>query len=136
MLYVYWTHATIELEESRRVNEMIDKAYSISQVWFREGIPKYWNAQDVIDIGLSNDYRFNRTKMNSLNDSVFLGYERVKSKIGIKNYEFSFKVYNSTQHEIFSFGPSPSNPENLVKVKRFGILDDGSLVTVEVMVWE
>jgi hypothetical protein len=136
ILFIYWNYATLELEESRKINQMIDRAYLISGVWFREGIPKYWNASNVLDIGLSNDHRFNSTKMNSLNDSSFLGYERVRSKIGIEDYDFYFRVYNTSGAEIFSFGSEPLNPKNLVKIRRLGLLDNGTIAIVEVMVWE
>jgi len=112
---------------------MTEKAYLISDVWFRNGIPKYWNASDVIDIGLSNDHRFNRTKMYSLNDPL-LGYRNVSRKIGAEIYDYNFTVINSTKDVAYTFGSNPTNPDNLIKVKRIGILD-GDIVIVEVMVW-
>lgn len=133
ILFVYWTYTTNRIDETNLINDMIEKAYLISEIWFREGIPEYWDASNVIDIGLSNDHRFNRTKMNGLNDPM-LGYENVTKLIGIEVYEYNFTVYNITKNIIYTFGQNPSNPDNLIKIKRVGILD-GKIATVDVMVW-
>lgn len=133
ILYVYWTYSTKRIEETRRITDMIDKAYLISDIWFRDGIPKYWNSFNVIDLGLSNEHRFNKTKMDSLNDPL-LGYRNVSRMIGIEGYYYRFVVINSISQIVYSFGSNPTNPDNLVKIKRVGILD-GNVVIVEVMVW-
>ncbi len=133
ILFVYWTYTTNRIDETNLINDMIEKAYLISEIWFREGIPKYWDTTNVIDIGLSNNRRFNRTKMNSLNDPM-LGYENVTKLIGIEAYEYNFTAYNMTNNVIYTFGQNPSNPDNLIKIKRVGILD-GKITTVDVMVW-
>lgn len=134
ILLVYWRYTSNKISETNLINDMIEKAYLISEIWFREGIPKYWNASNVIDIGLSNDHRFNKTKMDSLNDPV-LGYKNVTKLIGVEVYEYNFTVYNTTKSVIYTFGQNPSNPDNLLKIKRVGILD-GKVVTVDVMVWK
>lgn len=134
ILYVYWTYSIKRVDETRKINDMIEKAYLISQVWFRDGIPKYWDPSNVIDLGLSNEHRFNRTKMDSLNDPL-LGYKNVTKIIGSETYDYNFTVYNSTKNVVYSFGLNPTNPDNLIKVKRVGILD-GKIVIAEVMVWE
>lgn len=134
ILYIYWAYTTKRIDETRRINDMIDKAYLISQIWFRNGIPEYWDPSNVIDLGLSNEHRFNKTKMDSLNDPL-LRYSNVSKMIGVETYEYFFRVYNETGNEVYSFGQYPSNSENTIKIKRIGILD-GSLAMLEVMVWE
>jgi len=116
------------------INDMIDKAYLISQAWFREGTPEYWNSSNVIDLGLANDHRFNQTKMNSLVEPQ-LGYENVGNLIGVETYDFYFRVYNTTNDTVYTFGVYPSNPKDVIKVKRVGILND-SVAILEVLVWE
>lgn len=133
ILYVYWTYATMQIDESQRINDMIDRAYLISEIWFREGTPEYWNETDVVDLGLSNDHRFNWTKMVMMRDDI--GYENVSKLIGVEIYDYNFTVYNSTRDLLYSFGIPPSNPEDLIKVKRVGILN-GSVAVVEIMVFE
>lgn len=133
IVYVYWLHAIQETNESEKMNDMIEKAYSISKIWFREGIPKYWNTSNVVDLGLANDHRINRTKRNNLEA---LGYENVSKLIGIGLYNYNFTLYNTSGSVNYSFGLPPSNPENLIKVKRVGLLDDGTIVIIEVLVWD
>jgi hypothetical protein len=135
ILFVYWTYSSNRIDETNRINDMIEKAYLISDIWFREGIPKYWDVSNVIDIGLSNDHRFNRTKMDSLNDPM-LGYKNVTKLIGIEVYDYKFRVYNSTKDLVYEFSVDslPTNPDNLIKIKRVGILN-GDIVVLEVMIW-
>jgi hypothetical protein len=133
ILFVYWTYSNNRINETNIINDITEKAYLISDIWFREGIPKYWDSSNVIDLGLSNNHRFNRTKMDSLNDPL-LGYKNVSRIIGIEAYDYKFEVINSTKNVLYTFGSNPANPSNLVKIKRVGILD-GNIVTVEVMVW-
>jgi len=133
ILLVYWKYTSNKINETGIINDMTEKAYLISEVWFREGIPKYWNPSNVIDIGLTNDHRFNRTKMDSLNDPL-LGYQNVSKMIGAETYDYRLVVINSTDNILYNFGLNPTNPDNLIKIKRVGILD-GIIVVVEVMVW-
>ena len=133
ILLIYWKYTNNKIVETSIINDLTERAYLISEIWFREGIPKYWNASNVIDIGLSNNYRFNRTKMDSLND-LPLGYENVSKMIGIEVYDYNFTVYDLRRNVVYSFGEIPSNYDNLIKIRRAGILA-GEMVRVEVMVW-
>lgn len=133
LLYVYWNYSNIQIEETKRIGDLTDKAFTASQVWYREGVPKYWDSNDVIDLGLQNDHRFNQTKMDVLNVSI--GYDTTKTLIGLGGYDYFFRIYNSTNDTVYYFGPYPVDADNVVKVKRIGILN-GSIVTLEVVVWE
>lgn len=132
ILFSYWGYANIQLEETRRLNEITDIAHTISNVWFREGIPEYWNASNVIDLGLQNNHRFNQSKLNSLNE---MGYTQVKKMIGVSVYDFYLRIYDTENNTFFDFGSFPSTSENIVKVKRVGIMNN-SIVFVETLVWE
>ena len=132
VLYGYWTYSYIEIEETRSINKIIDKANLASQVWFRECTPTYLNSSNVIELGLQNDHKFNQTKIDSLN--ISLGYNITKSLLDIVGYDYFFEIYNTTNDTIFRFGLYPSNPENIVKIKRIGILN-GSIVSMDTLVW-
>lgn len=134
ILLVYWRYTSNKISETNLINDMTEKAYIISEIWFREGIPKYWDSSNVIDIGLSNDHRFNKTKMDSLNDPL-LGYRNISGMIDATPYNYNFTVINSTKNSVYSFGLNPMNQNDLIKIKRVGILN-GNIVTVEVMVWQ
>jgi len=135
ILLIYWRYTSNKISETKLISDMTERAYLISEICFREGIPKYWSASNVIDIGLSNDHRLNKTKMDSLNDPL-LGYKNVSKKIGAEIYDYKFRVINSTKDLIYEFplDPLPTSPDNLIKVKRIGILD-GEIVILEAMVW-
>lgn len=130
-LFYYWTYNTIQIEESREINDVAEKTYLVSQIWSREGFPEYWDASNVIDLGLQNDHRFNQTKLDSLND---MGYEKVKSLIGIDDYDFFLRFRDTKNNTLFNFGLFPSDARNVVKVRRIGILNR-SVIFVETMVW-
>jgi len=132
ILFVYWTYTNIQIQETIGMNEMIDKAYKATEVWFREGIPTYWNSSNVIDLGLENNHRFNQTKMGTMKTEI--GYDKTKVMVGLSGYDYNFTVYDMNNDTAFSSGLNPSNPTNLLKIKRIGIYED-SIVTLEVMVW-
>ena len=137
IIYIYWIYSSMQIEETKNINDMTDKAYIATQVWFREGIPEYWDDNTVIDLGMENNHRFNQTKMDFLNDSINptnIGYNRTKTLIGLGSYDYFFRIYNSTDDTLFNFGLYPSNADNVVKVKRIGILNS-SIVILEVLVW-
>ncbi|MDI6825581.1 MAG: hypothetical protein QMD36_00050 [Candidatus Aenigmarchaeota archaeon] len=89
VVMIYWSYTNIQIKETKTINEMVDKAYTISQVWFREGTPEYWDSTDVREIGLLSDHRLNETKMNEMKK---IGYNTVKEKIGAAPYEFRFRI--------------------------------------------
>ena len=134
VVMIYWSYTSIQIEETKTINEMIDKGYMISQVWFREGTPEYWDPNNVRDIGLLSDHRINETKMNYLND---IGYNRVKEIIGAAPYEFRFNVsftncYGSGYS--FPFGLYPTQASNVIRIQRAGILNS-SIAIIEVLIW-
>ncbi len=114
------------------MNEMIDRSFTASEVWFREGLPVYWDSSNVIELGLENNHRFNQTKMNITKTEI--GYDRTKTMIGLGGYEYNFTVYNMTNDTVFTFGLSPSDTRNLIKIERIGIYGS-SIVKLEIMVW-
>lgn len=131
ILYIYWSYASLQIEETRLTNDMIDKLYLASQVWFKEGFPPYWSAEDVVELGLQNDNEFNQTKLLLLNNSI--GYQRALALLGL-NYNLYYRVYNESNSTLFDFGLYPSNPKNTMVAKRIGILN-GSIAIVEVVLW-
>ena len=134
ILYVFWIHEAQKINEIEMMNDMINKAHLVSQIWFREGTPEYWNASNVVDLGLENDHRFNQTKMDLMNTSI--GYEKTKKLLGIEDYDIFFRVYNTTNNTLFTFGLYPDKEaENVVKTKRIGIFNS-NIVMVEVILWK
>ncbi|MCX6821398.1 MAG: hypothetical protein NTW30_01335 [Candidatus Aenigmarchaeota archaeon] len=123
----------MQIEETKNINEMVDKAYTISQVWFREGTPEYWNSTNVREMGLLSDHKINETKMNEMKN---LGYNATREKIGASPYNFHFNLslVDDTSYS-FPFGKYPTQANNVIKVKRAGILNS-SIAIIEVLLWQ
>lgn len=132
LIFIYWSYASQQIEETRTSSDMIDKMNLASQVWFKEGAPIYWSPENVIEIGLQNNHQFNLTKMNSLNS---LGYNKFKTFLGAENYNIYYTVYDENNRTLFEFGIYPSQTENLMKTTRIGILNR-TIVMVDVLLWE
>ena len=132
VLYYFWNYSYVQLEEVRRANEISNAAYVISSIWFREGVPEYWNTSNVIEIGLQNNHRFNQTKLDYLND---LGYYNVKEMLGYPIYDFYLRIYDMQNNTFFDFGEIPTEDvKNIEKIERIGIMNS-TVVYVETLVW-
>lgn len=119
-----------DLEEEKSLNKITDHARIVSNVWMREGIPKYWNDENVIDLGLHDDGRLNETKMNYLKN---LSYSKVKSMLGLNEYEFFLRIYDVENRTKFEFGKLEKS-KMMVKVKRVSIME-GGIVFIETILW-
>lgn len=131
VIYIYWGYASAEIEESRITNDMIDKLYLASHVWFREGTPRYWDSSNVIELGLQSDHEFNQTKMSSL---TTIEYQRTLTLLGVENYNIYYRVYDESNNTLFEFGLFPYEAENVLRLKRVGILNQ-SIAMVDVILW-
>jgi len=132
IIYIYWGYVALQIEETRLTNDMIDKLNLASQVWFREGTPKYWDSSNVVELGLLSGHSFNQTKMDLLKNEI--GYGKALTLIGAGDYYLYYRVTNETNSILFEFGSLPSNPKNAMKAERVGILND-SIAIVEVILW-
>lgn len=132
-VYIYWSYLSNQLEETRQLNDIVDTAYLVSNVWMREGTPQFWNSSNVVDLGLQNNHRFNQSKLNELNN---IGYDSVKRLAGASPYDFYMRIYDLGNNTMFSFGNLAVDPasESIVKMKRVGIMNS-SIVYVDTVVW-
>ncbi|MFH8080706.1 MAG: hypothetical protein QXO84_02385 [Candidatus Aenigmatarchaeota archaeon] len=128
--YYLWMIKMSDLEEEKSLNKITDHARIVSNVWMREGIPKYWNDENVIDLGLHDDGRLNETKMNYLKN---LSYSKVKSMLGLNEYEFFLRIYDVENRTKFEFGKLEKS-KMMVKVKRVSIME-GGIVFIETILW-
>jgi len=131
----YWYYASVQIEETRERNRATNLLYLSSDVWFKEGYPKYWGATDVMEIGMSNGNRINETKMEILNDSI--SYSKLVSLLNLGVYNVQYTVYNSTRGIIFQF-PSGVNlgfAKNVYNIERVGILDEKPVV-IRTIIWD
>jgi hypothetical protein len=132
VLLLQWAGVTSQIDETRYLDDLIEKAYLTSDVWFRSGVPNNWNKTNVISLGFKDNYEFNQTKMNSLTE---IGYNASKQLLGLGDVEYYFLVYDETNTTLFNFGSMPSNSRDVIKVKRAGILNS-SFVFLDAVVWK
>ena len=128
----FWSYVNTQISESKTYEEMSSICYSISDIWFNEGYPEFWNPNNVVVLGLSNNKRINQTKLNYLS---ILGYEKVKRLVGAQLYELYFRVYDENNVTLFSFpSEEPQNERIAFRAKRLGILNSTPVV-IETVVW-
>ena len=129
LFFYYRTKSYQENSEKIRANELL---FSSSEIWFKEGHPKYWNESNVVEIGLSNDGKINLTKVKLLEN---LGYSKVVSllNLGTWNVKYSLLLQNGT--EIFSFPSNEiDNAKDLFVLERIGILEDKPVI-IRTILW-
>ncbi|HKZ45500.1 MAG TPA: hypothetical protein VJ343_02235 [archaeon] len=132
IIYIYWGYASLQIQETMLMNDMIDRLNLASQIWFKEGTPRYWDNSSVIELGMANDHSFNWTKMTLLGNDI--KYGKALTLAGVGDYYLYYRVSNEANSTLFSFGEYPSDPKNVMKARRVGILNE-SIAIVEVIIW-
>ena len=118
-----------EIDELRKQNEMIEEAYKISEIFFREGYPKDWNESNVEILGLETNGRIDWDKIKKLES---LGYQKSLSLLGA-NYNYNITIESTTLN--WNFGKNPENSTTITKINRLGILNS-SLVSIQILVFD
>jgi hypothetical protein len=121
------------IEEEKRKGEMANVLISASDIWLKEGYPKYWNVDNVIEIGLANDNQINTTKVRLMEE---MGYQKLASLLSLGTFNVNYFVYYLNGSLIYSF-PSLSyeNAKNVLVLERIAIWND-SIVKVRTLVWQ
>ena len=130
----YWYYSSTQIEETRERNQATNSLFLSSDVWFKEGYPKYWGPTDVMEIGISNDGRINETKMNMIRDNI--SYSKLVSLLNLGIYNVQYTVYNSSKGIIFQFpsGVDLSSAKNIYNIERVGVLDENPVV-IRTILW-
>jgi hypothetical protein len=134
LVMAHWYFTSVQIQETMEKNFALRTTLSASQAWFKEGYPKYWNLENVMELGLANDGKINRTKMEMLSQ---LGYAKVTLLLNLGTYNLRYEIYNKTNDLIFLF---PQNldltkAKNVYKIERVAILDEQP-VKVRTLVWD
>lgn len=147
IITVYYQNLQTDVSEASIRNDMYTKATNIaSLIATTSGYPEYWNSTNVQVIGLYDSGKFNLTKFGYLiNDT---SYQRARIMLGTGAYNFLITLkYNNTDVVLqkpgsnynYSYGMPMSNEEQVVVVKRLGVVklgDNTIKVTMEVVLWE
>jgi hypothetical protein len=134
LVMVYWYSSSLQMQENIEKNFALRTTISASQAWFKEGYPKYWDLENVMELGLANDGKINRTKMEML---FQLGYSRATILLNLGTYNLRYEIYNKTNDLIFLFPQNSdlTKAKNVYKIERVAILDDQP-VKVRTLVWD
>lgn len=133
----YWYYSMLQMEEIMEKNRAANEVFSASEVWFKEGYPKYWGILDVMEIGMEigmcNENKINQTKMDMLPQ---LGYTKVISLLNLGTHNLQYTLYNSSNDLVFQF-PSDtdlSSAKNIYQIDRVGVLNEQA-VRIRTMIW-
>jgi hypothetical protein len=131
---IHWYFTSVQIQETMEKTFALKTTISASQAWFKEGYPKYWGWDNVMELGFANDGKINRTKMEMLNESM---YSKVTLLLNLGNYNLRYEIYNKTNDLIFSFPRSSdlSKAKNVYKIERVAILDEQP-VKVRTLIWD
>jgi hypothetical protein len=130
----YWFHSVSQIQEVEEKNIVAEELFSASDIWFKEGYPKYWGIQNIRELGLSNDLKINQTKLNLF---FQLGYPKIVSLLNLGTDNIQYTLYNSSNAIIFQYpsGVDISSAKNVYQNERFGILND-SIVKIRTIIWD
>ena len=138
----YYQNLQSDVYESSIRNEMFSKATNMASLLATtSGYPKYWNNTSVKVIGLYDDGKFNLTKFEELKK---INFNTAKTMLGTGPYKIYIALRNETDDVIenqgisYSYGIAPVNAEQVVLVKRLGIvkIEETSIkTTMEVILW-
>ncbi|MBU0757652.1 MAG: hypothetical protein KKF44_06285 [Nanoarchaeota archaeon] len=137
------------------IDEMAFVSKYISDSLMTEGIPVYWDADDVVKIGLTNgNNELNITKLDHFSNMTDTNFEATKSLLGTK-YDFIifFKdISNNTLDLASSYIGKPGvdeesvylqNPDELLTVSRYLVLKKGEeenktaeIIEMRLVIWK
>jgi len=153
IIAAYYQNLQTDVSETSTRNDMYAKAINIgSLLATTSGYPQYWNSTSVQVIGLYDSGKFNLTKLEYLiNHTDDIGtddvnYQEARTKLGTGAYNFLISLKNTTGDVIqkpgsnynYSYGKPLTNEEQVMIVKRLGVVDLGgnvTKVTMEVILW-
>ena len=124
------------------LNEKILDSEILSDILISEGVPNDWNSTNYFQIGLTNNYVLDLSKLKELKK---LDYYELKSSLPI-NSDFYFQFNTNIlleEGEFVSYGKPGANknnikelfnPNQIISVERF-IAHDGEIIKLELLVW-
>ena len=145
IIVAYYQNLQTDISEADARNNMYSTAINIASLLATtSGYPKYWDNNTVEVIGLYDSGRFNLTKFEELKN---VSYSNATKMLGSGYYRLNISLKNVTGNIVqkpenptffYSYGTSPSNAEQIVLVKRLGVINLGGNVTkiiMEIILW-
>ena len=142
----YYRNFQTEISETSMRNDMYSKAINIASLLATSnGQPLYWNSSNVKVIGIYDSGKFNLTKFEELKK---IPYQNATLKLGSGYYNLNISLAENNTEKIlqnssdptylYTYGTSPDKAEQIVVVKRLGVVSLGGTireVTLEVLLW-
>jgi len=121
------------IEEEKRKSEMVNVLISASDLWFKEGYPKYWSVDNVLEIGLANNNQINTTKVRLMEE---LGYKKLAVLLGLGTFDVNYFVYSQNGSLIYYFPNAYiENVKNVLILERIAIWNE-SIVRVRTLIMQ
>ena len=156
IIAAYYQNLQADISETNIRNDMLSKDISIASLLATtSGYPQYWDNNTVKVIGLYDNGKFNLTKFEYLINNTTNyppTYQNIKTMLGTGVYDINITLLNATgnilqksnsQTYFYTYGASSSNAEQLVLVKRLGVVKpwgdnsaNATKVTLEVILWK
>jgi len=111
--YFYLTITDIEEERERKIAS--DLLFSISNIFFDEGLPNDWNQTNFIRIGLSTNKKINSTKLEILKN---VSYSKFLTSFSTGLYYVKIEIYDKNNNLIFYYPDISIEGSFILKIER------------------
>ena len=135
LLFFLWNKFSVRLDATQEYNEMIGKAYHISDLLVKnQGKPLLWENDpgNAETIGLV--YSDRNISLAKLNNFTNLDQKKTKDLLSINPYEFYFTVNTLNGSNITSYGKEFSGDVS-VNIRRYVLLENEKRI-MEFILWK
>ncbi len=135
IFFVYTLNSSKDYEQ--KLEDLLYEGNSMAEDLMSEGFPADWNIDNVKTIGLLNESKIDKEKLENFYTLSTSDYRKTKALFDIKyDYFMNFTepiIIESEQIE--GIGIKPVTPKNLVKISRFTIFNNKP-TTLNLYIWE
>lgn len=122
-LIFYFYYNSLQIAQIRKINDAKTLLETISNIFFDEGNPIYWDYQNVLRIGLANNNKINFTKLDILKNNI--SYSKFSSLFGTGIYYIILEIYDSNNNLIFKYPESLNFSGRIIlKNQRYLLLNE------------
>lgn len=127
-----------DFQDQKNRRFMETKIITVSDLLLKTpGYPENWNDVNVESIGLVTGEQLNGSKMMILKT---MGYDRVRSIIGLSGTEFYMNFTNYKNEPVFfngiklEYGNSDISGNYVYKIKRLSVMND-TIIIMNLVIW-
>ncbi len=133
--YLYSLNAVDQTED--KLNSLSYDGNIIGDMILSEGLPKNWNEQNVVTIGILTENKINQTKLEKFYNMITNNYQKTKVLFNTKYDYYMLISENFTINGQIKpgLGKQPQNQRNLAKITRFVIYKD-KLQNLDIYIWQ